>query len=757
MFDYKVSPALLILLFLSLGVVYTTTTPLFEAPDEVWHYAYVRYLVDKHALPGLTDTESGAYQEIAQPPLYYVVAALTSGFVKDDDLSELMWHNPGFGYQAGATVNDNKNMLVHTEREDFPWRGAVLAIHMARLVSLAFGLLTIVSAWGLGREAFPEHPLWALSVTAVVALTPQFLFMSSVVSNDSAAAACSTGALWAIARTANRGPTRSRSVIIGLLVGLAALAKTSCLLLGPLAIMGLAFACRSRSRKIYCVVGHLSLVAVIASSIGGWWYLRNAIVYQDPLATQVHVNTPWGRSAPATIGTLLAELPMVYRSFWGAFGWGHVQYAAWVYLAIGAALIASLAGWIWTIGRGRRDTSAALSAARRVVLLALTWWGVEIIALLQWMRRVQAPHGRLLFPAIGAWALLVVGGWSSLPQLFVFRGSRVSLQPQHLTAMFLAGLGVLSLLTPWLVIRPAFAPPHLMSPDDAADTVEGTQLTYGDRARLLGVALDRASAAPGGTLAVRACWEALTPMSLDYTVFVHLVGGKNERVAERHTYPGLGRFPTSLWKVGHAFCDVYQVHVEDWAPVPELYDVVIGLYDESTGERLVARDPAGTEVGLSTLAQVRIAPDLPLMETPDRSLDYRVGDQITLLGYQLPGPLQSGKPLTVTLIWRADGTPQEDLAVFVHLLDEEPPSGGNSPELLAQHDGPPRYGRYPTWAWQSGDVIPDEHLLEVPELPAGHPVLVTGMYRPDTLERLPIVGPDGPMPDDLIPLRLESP
>jgi hypothetical protein len=257
-------------------------------------------------------------------------------------------------------------------------------------------------------------------------------------------------------------------------------------------------------------------------------------------------------------------------------------------------------------------------------------------------------------------------------------------------------------------------------------------------------------------LAVRVCWEALAPMAFDYTVFVHLVGGMNARVAERHTYPGLGRFPTSLWTVGQAFCDVYQVHVEDWAPVPELYDVVIGLYDESTGERLVARDPAGNEVGLSTLAQVRIAPDSPLAATPDHSLDYKIGDHITLLGYQLSGPLQSGKPLTVTLTWRADGSPQQDLAVFVHLLNAPSPSGGISSELLAQHDGPPRYGRYPTWAWQSGDVILDEHVLQVPTVVAENLTLVAGMYRIDSLERLPVVGSNGPVPDGLIPLSLES-
>jgi hypothetical protein len=77
---------------------------------------------------------------------------------------------------------------------------------------------------------------------------------------------------------------------------------------------------------------------------------------------------------------------------------------------------------------------------------------------------------------------------------------------------------------------------------------------------------------------------------------------------------------------------------------------------------------------------------------------------------------------------------------------------------LTQHDSPPRYGRYPTSAWQAGDVIPDEHILEVPTIPAGERVrLVVGMYHPDTLERLPVVGPNGPVLNDLIPLPLESP
>ncbi|MEA3341903.1 MAG: glycosyltransferase family 39 protein, partial [Chloroflexota bacterium] len=310
----KIALGCLLVLFGVLGLSYSLVTPVFEAPDEVWHYAYVRYLAEERALPALTGDASGAHQEVAQPPLYYAIAALVSGLAPDDDLPDLMWHNPGFGYQAGGAVNDNKNMLIHTGhtghtgRERFPWRGAVLAIRLARFVSLGFGLLTVFATWGLGREAFPQRPALALGVAAVVAFHPQFLFISGVASNDSAAAALSTAALWAIARILNRGSTIRRSVVIGLLLGLAALTKTSTLLLIPLATIALALAPRHSSFAIRhsplvighwtLVIGHWSLVIrhwslVIGhwSLIGAWWYIRNAILYGDPFGFRVHTNT----------------------------------------------------------------------------------------------------------------------------------------------------------------------------------------------------------------------------------------------------------------------------------------------------------------------------------------------------------------------------------------------------------------------------------------------------------------------------------
>ncbi len=723
----------LLAVFVGLTAFYSLMTPLFEAPDEVWHYAYVRYLAEKHRLPPLVDDDSGAYQEAGQPPMYYAVAALISGLAPDDDLEKLMWHNPGFGYQAGGTVNDNKNMLIHTEAERFPWHGAVLAVRLARVASLAFGLLTVVAAWGLGKEAFPDHPATAFGVAAMVALTPQFLFVCGVVSNDSAAAAIATFVLWMLARALNHGVTPRYSVLLGIATGLAALTKTSLLLLLPLALLVVSIV-TLRHQGIRRAVAVSSVLLIFACATGGWWYVRNAFLYHDPLAVQVHLSTPWGRAAPASIKTIVADLPAVYRSYWGAFGWGHVEFPVWVYLAIGVALVLSLAGWVNAL------LHRHLPRRWAIFLLALTWWVLIGAALLEWMRRVEAPHGRLLFPAIAAQSLLLAGGWAALPRIPV---------PQGVLIFLL----LLNLLTPVTVIRPAFAPPELLSPSEAARKVQGTELIYADVARLLGVSLDRTSVSPGSVLKVRACWEGLAVMKQDYTVFVHLIGRENARVGERHTYPGLGRFPTSRWPPGLAFCDVYRVRVSDWAPVPELYDVVIGLYDADTGERLPVRTPWGVEVGLPVATQVRIAaPGMHVGLPADaRPVSYRLGAEVMLIGYRLSGEIRSGEPLTVTLYWQATGTPAGDYVVFIHLLGKE---ATGQPLILAQDDRPPRYGRYPTSAWQTGEVIPDEHVLTVPQLSDVRDTqLMAGMYHSATLERLPVSGPEGPLPDGLIPLR----
>ncbi|RME39410.1 MAG: DUF2142 domain-containing protein, partial [Thermoflexia bacterium] len=365
----------ILLLFVLLGFLYSAVTPLYEAPDEVWHDAYVRWLARGNGLPPLDEDRSGAYQEAAQPPLYYLAAAAVRRFFPDDDLPELMWHNPQFGYQAGGTVNDNKNMLIHTDRERFPWRGAALAVHATRLVSLLFGLLAVAGTWALAREAAGPSgdPVLPLCAAALVALHPQFLFISGIVNNDSAAAATAAFALWATARVLRHGAELRHALLLGLALGLAALTKTSELLLIPLVLIALLLAPTPARRKP--LAG--SLMLGTGALIGGWWYLRNLLLYGDPLGIGRHIQTPWGRPEPVPLGVLLGEMPRLYRSFWGAFGWGHVEYPTWLYVLLGGMVLLSLFGW--ARGLLRRN----LPGHPRILLLAVAWLGLVFLALLQ--------------------------------------------------------------------------------------------------------------------------------------------------------------------------------------------------------------------------------------------------------------------------------------------------------------------------------------------------------------------------------------
>jgi hypothetical protein len=138
-------------------------------------------------------------------------------------------------------------------------------------------------------------------------------------------------------------------------------------------------------------------------------------------------------------------------------------------------------------------------------------------------------------------------------------------------------------------------------------------------------------------------------------------------------------------------------------------------------------------------------------------LDVRLGDAIRLLGYDVdkrtatPGSQKRAaesmaRTIEVTLYWQTEAPLEENYTVFVQLLD----SNGH---LVTQHDGQPLFGYLPTRDWSPGDIIPDRHRLSLPDgLPAGRYQLIAGMYRLETLERLPVQPSSGSGAHDYVTL-----
>ena len=119
------------------------------------------------------------------------------------------------------------------------------------------------------------------------------------------------------------------------------------------------------------------------------------------------------------------------------------------------------------------------------------------------------------------------------------------------------------------------------------------------------------------------------------------------------------------------------------------------------------------------------------------SNNARFGEAIRLSAFSVTGEPQAGQTLTIHLYWEAISHSTESYIVFVHLLDE----AGN---LVSSHDGSPRDGSFPTTTWLSGDLIEDNHPLQLDaDLPAGVYQLTVGFYLPETGERLRVQTADG--------------
>lgn len=102
------------------------------------------------------------------------------------------------------------------------------------------------------------------------------------------------------------------------------------------------------------------------------------------------------------------------------------------------------------------------------------------------------------------------------------------------------------------------------------------------------------------------------------------------------------------------------------------------------------------------------------------------------------GPLQAGEVVRLDVTWQALQPFTEDWKVFVHLVDA-------NGQLLAQFDGQPREGAYPTSHWIPGELIKDSYPLLMPATaPPGPYRVFVGLYNEVTGARLPVPGdPEG--------------
>jgi hypothetical protein len=113
----------------------------------------------------------------------------------------------------------------------------------------------------------------------------------------------------------------------------------------------------------------------------------------------------------------------------------------------------------------------------------------------------------------------------------------------------------------------------------------------------------------------------------------------------------------------------------------------------------------------------------------------QVRDRVMLLGYDLDTQwLKPGGVLIITLYWQAMDAVNLPYKVFVHWVDAA------AARTVAQSDDVPACGTRPTARWRIGEVVPDRHVVTLPDgLSPGAYILRVGLYELQTQQRMDVL------------------
>jgi len=733
--------AAIIGLHLFLGLLYDWATPIFEAPDEGYHFAVVRWIGLGNGLPVQKVGERRDWeQEGSQPPLYHALAAGLTFWMDMRDWAQTYVVNPHSKIGVPGTSH-NVNLFRHTAGQRFPYRGTTLAVHLARWFSLGLSAITLWLTHRLALKVFPARERLALLAAALVALNPMTLSINAAVNNDNLLMLLSTGALLMIVDFMRPAVPRyaSQAAGLGLLLGLLALTKVSGLVLWPIAALGVGWgAWQTRDWRRFIFGG--AIIAGGALVVCGWWFWRNHALYGEWLGLDTMVAIAGPRVPPITLGQLIRdEWVGFWLSYWGIFGPFTIRAGDWAYLFFNALTLWALAGGAWALFRLRRWP-------RPEMLVLGLFCALTLVGVVRWTLQTFASQGRLMFGAVAPLSIFMAAGL--VAPFEAWPSQRVNLKLE-LGAWKLGvgdlGFGVLTFLLalvaailPVADIAPRYAPPPVIAESGLPTSLHPTQVRFGDSIELIGYTSDDTPRHRGETQSVTLYWRALKPMTTDYALALHLLGRGAAEVGKIDTWPGGGNAPTSQWAAGAIIADTYLIPIDSQAEAPSLLKLNLAVWEGDPANTLSITSASGDALSSVNLEVGRVVPASAPRFAPMIVEGSTFEHGIKLLGVNVE---PDG---VVTLYWRTDGQVPGDYTVFLHLL-------ANGAQLT-QADAPPSGGDWPTSAWIPGQPFADVHQFELPpELPPGPYSLRLGFYDPATDARLMAFRRDGAeWPDDVV-------
>ena len=709
-----------------LGVAFSLNTPLWESYDETGHYSYARFIALNNRLPTLGEKLSD-WDESHQPPLYYWLASLPIRLV---DVSD----------DAKPRITVNRPVLVapDPQLDAFPYRGTALGIRSARMVSVLLGTLAVVMTYAGGKTLFPRQPGIALFATAVYAMWPLLLFMGGVISNDVAVALCGSFVLWQAARVYRRSPVQPvLGTYFALAVGAVGAVSSKDNGITLVAFAALVVAAdtirRIRARGWQSALGTflsfvvpflaLLVLSVVVSDgrtlrqFASASDLAGGLLGSGSVASSQDSVTGLQRVSAFVGGWLDTEWRTTFRSWFGAFGWGSVVMPeTWYDIALMASAVCGVSVlYAFYASKKRLDFGF-------LALMALCVVSAPVVRTMV-SGNPHALAARFFLPMLGAVCIMLAISLNALPRRI---GRTIGL-------FVLSGLSLVSIMIPALVLQPTYRRPELLDSNLLPKGMDhSVDIRFGNDVVLLGYSAP-SKTWPGQDIELTLFWRVLRDIQQDSAVWVDMFAiDGTSFVNGIHVTPGRGVFPTGFWKKGDTFADPYRLSIprSGLAPTLAYFKVRWDFMTDGRADQNVVCDSSrvcdGVFGGIAVGASGGDSPALRSMK-PVFKVSAQSGSFDALV-FTAPTEIRAGEPITVSVQWRVTRGGLPDLISFVHVIDERG-------QLVAQKDGPPRNGGYPTHVWTENDFVPDTYRVSASNLNSGTYNLRFGFYDSVTKER----------------------
>ncbi len=401
-------------LYLAIAGAWLAAVPPFEGPDELQHYDYARYVAYYGHLPDRipsTLNEGGWFtvQRVQEGAYYWTLGQLLRVAGAADASPAVFTQNPNSRWVGGLEAT----LLRH----DTPMAPALaLGIFVGRLVALLCGLGTLLCVFG-AVCAYAKSPRLAALVAACVALIPEFGVHHVLVTNDPPAAFLASVAVFLLIRWFLRSPADAwlLPLAAGVITGLAIATKLTTgflLVLAPL----LFWAKGGRARGLIRIA---AMWAVAVFAAGAWNFIRNWMLFGDPLATRLK-NTLVAQHGnpvhfhPGELASWRELAQVIFHGFWVSVGWTDWRpdsLAIWLFYGLlSLVLLIALA-----LARGTQPRRRVLM---RVLLVVL---GLHTIAFFVALAHTPGYSMRYFLPLTVPLAVLVTAGMRRLRALAAAR------------------------------------------------------------------------------------------------------------------------------------------------------------------------------------------------------------------------------------------------------------------------------------------------------------------------------------------------